>query len=157
MTASSYIRKGGENLINRILVPLDSSEYADKALDWALDLAEKYGASIELLTVIPLLGPFTTHGTEPLFGPSLEELKEQARKMLAEALKKANRSKPNLRISTRILEGRPSDKIVETAREGNFDLIVMGSRGLGGVKEFFLGSVSDRVADEAPCPVVIVK
>jgi nucleotide-binding universal stress UspA family protein len=157
MTASSYTRKGGENLINRILVPLDGSEYADKALDWALDLAEKYNASIELLTVIPLLGPFTTCGIEPLFGPSLKELQEQAGKMLAEALKKAKKSKPNLKISTKVLEGRPSDKIVETAKEENFDLIVMGSRGLGGVKEFFLGSVSDRVADEAPCPVVIVK
>jgi len=54
-------------------------------------------------------------------------------------------------------EGRPSDKIIETARTGNFDIIVMGSGGLGSIKEFFLGSVSDRVADEAPCPVLIVR
>jgi len=56
-----------------------------------------------------------------------------------------------------MVEGRPSDEIVETAKEGNFDIVVMGSRGLGGIKEFFLGSVSDRVADEAACPVLIVK
>jgi nucleotide-binding universal stress UspA family protein len=62
-----------------------------------------------------------------------------------------------VRVSSTILEGRPADKIVEAAKEGGFDLIVMGSRGLGGVKEFFLGSVSDRVADEATCPVAIVK
>ena len=62
-----------------------------------------------------------------------------------------------MKISTVLEEGRPSDKIVETAKEGNFDLIVMGHRGLGRVKEFFLGSVSDRVADEAHCPVLIVK
>lgn len=54
-------------------------------------------------------------------------------------------------------EDRPADEIVKTAKEGEFDLIVMGHRGLGRVKEFFLGSVSDRVADEAHCPVLIVK
>lgn len=55
------------------------------------------------------------------------------------------------------MEGRPSERIVEVAKEGKFDVIVMGSRGLGGIKGFFLGSVSDRVADEAACPVLIVK
>ena len=66
-------------------------------------------------------------------------------------------TKPNLKVSTKILEGRPADKIVETAKDDKTDLIVMGSRGIGGIREFFLGSVSDRVADEATCPVLIVK
>jgi nucleotide-binding universal stress UspA family protein len=77
--------------------------------------------------------------------------------MIGDVLEKAKSSKPSVRVSSTILEGRPADKIVEAAKEGGFDLIVMGSRGLGGVKEFFLGSVSDRVADEATCPVAIVK
>ena len=62
-----------------------------------------------------------------------------------------------IRFTTKLVEGRPADKIVETAKLESCDLIVIGSRGLGGIKEFFLGSVSDRVADEAPCPVLIVK
>ena len=62
-----------------------------------------------------------------------------------------------LQVTKELVEGRPADKIVETAKEGMFDLIVIGSRGLGGIKEFFLGSVSNRVADKAPCPVLIVK
>ena len=57
----------------------------------------------------------------------------------------------------KLAEGRPADKIVEAAKEGSFNLIVIGSRGLGGIKEFFLGRASDRVVDEAPCPVLIVK
>jgi nucleotide-binding universal stress UspA family protein len=46
---------------------------------------------------------------------------------------------------------------VEAAKEGDFDLIVMGSRGLGGIKGFLLGSVADRVADNSVCPVMLVK
>jgi nucleotide-binding universal stress UspA family protein len=75
---------------------------------------------------------------------------------LSKALKRAKELKPDLKISTVLKEGRPADEIVKTAKEENFDLIVMGHRGLGRVKEFFLGSVSDRVADEAHCPVLIV-
>lgn len=87
----------------------------------------------------------------------LNRLKVQHEKVLSRALKKAKKEKPDLRISRKLLEGRPSNRIIETAKEGSFDMIVMGSRGLGGIKQFFLGSVSDRVADEAPCPVLIVK
>ena len=56
-----------------------------------------------------------------------------------------------------IKDGRPADVIVQTAIDDHVDLIVLGSRGLGGIKQLFLGSVSDRVADEARCPVLIVK
>jgi nucleotide-binding universal stress UspA family protein len=150
------------NFIKKILVALDGSEPADKALDFALDLAEKYSAEVALLSVahMPLV-VYTSPGIggfPPVaIGRYTKKLKASHEKLLSEALKRAKKVKPNLKVSTKLLEGRPSDKIIETAKEGNFDIIVMGSRGLGGIKEFFLGSVSDRVADEAVCPVLIVK
>jgi len=146
----------GVNLITKILVAIDGSEHADKALGFALDLAEKYSATITLVNVfqVPMFG----YLGEPFAYPALlaeftNEVKRMHEQILSKALKKAKELKPNLKISTVLEEGRPSDKIVETAKEGNFDLIVMGHRGLGRgrVKEFFLGSVSDRVADEAHC------
>ena len=136
-------------MVYRILVPIDGSEYAYKALDWALNLAEMYSADIELVTVIPTVYAF--------FGLSEKDVQERAELILKETLNKTKTSKPNLTISTKILVGRPAEKIVEASKEGNFDLIVIGSRGLGGVTEFLLGSVADRVADLAQCPVVIVK
>jgi nucleotide-binding universal stress UspA family protein len=147
-------------LITKILVAIDGSEHADKALDFALDLAEKYSATITLVNVFQV--PMVGYLGEPFAYPALlaeftNEVKRMHEQILSKALKKAKELKPNLKISTVLEEGRPSDKIVETAKEGNFDLIVMGHRGLGRVKEFFLGSVSDRVADEAHCPVLIVK
>lgn len=157
--------QGEQNFIEKILVALDGSESADKTLDFALDLAQKYPASIVLLSVIqPVIVPMISYpasGVSPVPPAAIrfytKGFRAGHKKVLPQALKKARKIKPILKVSTKLVEGRPSDKIIETAKEGNFDIIVMGSRGLCGIKEFFLGNVSDRVADEAPCPVLIVK
>jgi nucleotide-binding universal stress UspA family protein len=86
-----------------------------------------------------------------------KKLRVHQKQLLAEALVKMQKTKPKIKASTRLVEGRPADKLVETAEKEDVDLLVVGNRGLGGIKEFLLGSVSDRVADEAPCPVLIVK
>jgi nucleotide-binding universal stress UspA family protein len=150
-------------MIKKILVPIDGSKHSDRALKYALDLAEKYSADIKLLTVAqPVVATGSMFLTQPMLPPTstaiyVKEIEAAHKKILAEALKKAKESKPNINISKKMVNGRPADKIVEIANKGNFDLIVMGSRGAGGIKEFFLGSVSDRVADEARCPVLLVK
>jgi len=148
-------------LIKKILVPIDGSKSADAALDFALDLAEKYSAEIMITTVFDAPSPsllaqgkiFTPISTENY----IEKLTNFHKEILIEALKKSQKVSPKLQVSKKLLQGRPADKIVETAKEGVFDLIVIGSRGLGGIKELLLGSVSDRVADKAPCPVLIIK
>ena len=81
---------------DKILVPLDGSIQADKALDWALDLAEKYRSSIELLTIIPLTetfmtGTYSKPGKVPLLGPSVTELKERAKKLLDDTLQRVKK------------------------------------------------------------------
>jgi nucleotide-binding universal stress UspA family protein len=150
-------------MIKKILVPIDGSKHSDEAVDYALDLAEKYSAEIKLLTVAqPVVATGSMFLTQLILPPTstaiyVKEIEAAHKKMLAEALKKAKKTKPNINISKQLVNGRPANKIVEIANKGNFDLIVMGSRGAGGIKEFFLGSVSDRVADEARCPVLLVK
>jgi nucleotide-binding universal stress UspA family protein len=62
----------------------------------------------------------------------------------------------NLTVFTRLEHGHPDEVITETAKLGEFDIIVIGSRGLGR-RDFALGSVSSRVAENATCPVLIVK
>jgi nucleotide-binding universal stress UspA family protein len=148
-------------LIKKILVALDGSKSADRALDFALDLAKKYSAEVTVISVfdvpsVSLVAPslvFAPISTSKY----LDDLRIFHEKVLAEALKKAKRLNTGLKVSTKFLQGRAADEIVETAREEGCDIIVIGSRGLGGIKEFLLGSTSHRVADEAPCPVLIVK
>lgn len=138
----------------------DGSEQSDKALDFALDLASKYSAQIALINVIPF-SPISDssvvipHGID--YAALYKERRSVGEKMLAEALNKAKNFQKTLQVTKELVEGRPAEKIVETAKKGNFGLIVIGSRALGGIKEYFLGSVSNRVADKAPCPVLIVK
>jgi nucleotide-binding universal stress UspA family protein len=144
-----------------MLVALDGSEHSNYALNYALDLADKYSPNITLISVFhQVYIPFTEEAGIAAFEvreKCLEEQKNQHEKILTEALEKIKKANPSLKVSMKLVEGRPADRIVEIAKEGNFDIIVMGSRGLGGIKELVLGSVSDRVADHAPCPVLIVK
>ena len=150
-------------MIKKILVALDGSEAANKALDFALDLAEKYSADILLFTVVqPVTMPFYVFEEVPT--PIVPEhatfskrLEAYSRDLLSEILKKVKKEKPKLNVSSRLEEGQPADKIVKIAKDEGVDVIVIGSRGLSGVKEWLLGSVSDRVADKADCPVLIVK
>ena len=148
-------------LIKNILVAIDGSKSADRALDFALDLATKYSAKIVLISVFePLSVSMITLGIglSPVnLAGHIDGLMDFRKKILLNALKKARNTNSELVVTKILAEGRPSDKIVETAKEQQCDLIVIGSRGLGGIKEFFLGSVSDRVAHHAHCPVLIIK
>ena len=148
-------------MIKKILIAIDGSQSADHALNFGIDLAEKYSAEVLIATVLNSPEPslvvkgmfFIPNTTEEY----MKKLRKFHKKILLVARYQSKKNNPKLKISTKLLEGRPADKIVETAKEGDFDLIVIGSRGLGGIKEFILGSVSDRIADHAPCPVLIVK
>lgn len=159
--------KQKEKFIKKILVALDGSKPSDNALDLALDLAEKYSAEILLLRVAPtafypsFIAPEAFPRAFPFvilpIDSSARELEAGSEGVLSEALKKAEKVKSKSNVSTKLVTGRTAEKIIQTAKEGNFDIVVMGSRGLSEIKKFFLGSFSDKVADEAPCPVLIVK
>lgn len=151
----------GDIVFNKILVANDGSKTAEKAMDFAFDLAEKYLADVLVVSVFDV-NSTSLDVSEMLFAPVgttkyLEELETFYENILEAAIKKAKRINKNLKVTKKLLTGRAADKIVETANDENVDLIVIGSRGLGGIKEIFLGSVSDRVADETKCPVLIVK
>ena len=140
-------------MFKKILVATDGSKPANRASNVAADLAEKYLASILLLSVVQPRSHIR-------IGVSIEYLtilKTRHEKLLAASKRKLEKNKPALKVSTKLLIGRPSKKIVQMAKEEGSDLIVIGSRGLGGMNRHLLGSVSDRVANEAPCPVLIVK
>jgi nucleotide-binding universal stress UspA family protein len=148
-------------LFKKILVAVDGSELSYKSVDYALDLAQKYSAQLKIVTVIDAPSD-TLVAQASAFAPQSikdheEKLEKAHEQILLKAVQKAEKLIPKISVTKQVLEGPPAERIVETTKAESFDLIVMGSRGLGGIKEFILGSVSDKVADEAPCPVLIIK
>jgi len=154
-------------MIKKILVPYDGSKHSDKVLAYALNLADKWDATLEILTVVPEESYVYAYRTgidcsickakKELVHKYQHTFNVEREDILSSAFKMANEKYPDLDITSKLLVGRPSDKIVEECKKGNFDLIVMGNRGLGRVKGFLLGSVSQRVSNDAECPVLIVK
>jgi nucleotide-binding universal stress UspA family protein len=146
-------------LLKKILVAVDGSNAAKNALNFALELATITSAELELLTVVPPVF-LRSHSMRMLKSQAIadyvKEVETCFREVLSEAQKEVQKKKPEFKFSTRFEKGEPDEKIVNRAERGKFDIIVMGSRGLGG-RVSALGSVSSRVVDKACCPVVIVK
>ena len=138
--------------ITSILVPVDGSDHAEKALDYALEMAEKHDARVEILTVVNEVRMAPDWALE-----YSEKLREQGKEVLTSTFSKAVKKKPNLKISKCLAEGYASEEILKCAEKGHHDLIVMGSRGMGLVRGLVLGSVSSRVVNQATIPVLIVK
>jgi nucleotide-binding universal stress UspA family protein len=173
---SKTIKRMGElaspaakSLFKKILVALDGSESSQKAAQAALELAEKLKAD---LLVLHAISPPTTyyHSTiasptgMSLPAPSQHEIdayyayaKKIATTIVGEVESKGK--KLGVRVKTEIPEAVSSvvDTILNRAAKENVDLIVVGTRGLGGFKKLLLGSVSNGMVSHAHCPVLVVR
>jgi len=150
-------------MYKRLLVAVDGSEQSYKALDHSVAIAEKFGSELIVLTVVsnvmePLL---VTDSYDPIIYEEFFEYQDRTMKLYHNMLKDAEeiiRSKhPNLNIRTILREGRPSANIVDVAEKEGCDMIVMGSRGIGGITGWVLGSTSHRVAASCKKPIMIIK
>ena len=137
----------------KILVPVDGSKGAEKALRFAIDLADGKDAEIRLLNVQP---SYNTVYVKQFFS------KEQIQAFQAEASEEIlNQALDitkifNVPVTTNVRIGDPAKEICTEAKEKAVSLIVMGYRGLGPVKRAIMGSVSTQVLNEKICPVLIV-
>lgn len=144
--------------LKKILSAIDGSEASYKALDYAASLAKSYSASLTIVTVVEPLSPTPTPAVPAdIVKEYLDEMEGCYKGILERAIERVEKANNKLDVNTVLLHGRAWEEIVEECRKGGYDLLVMGSRGLGGIKGFILGSVSKRAVEEAPCPVLIVK
>lgn len=136
----------------KILVPLDDSEHSKRAFHHALGLARTQGAHVALLHCygrIPMLIGGEAHAE--LVGQYVK----QAEKLLKPYVKQLREA--GVEPALIIKEGRPGDVIVSEAKGGEYDLIVMGSRGLSDLEGMVLGSTAHRVLHAALCPVLLTR
>jgi nucleotide-binding universal stress UspA family protein len=147
-------------MFDTILVATDGSHHAEKALDIACDLAEKYGSSLTILSVFRHHStPGRTHsmvgGISELEPPDVT-LGKLAREVMDTAITRA-RQKGIQQVEGLVRRGPPARTIVQVAKERRADAIAMGSRGLGDAEGLLLGSVSHKVSSLAECTCITVK
>ena len=140
------------SVFENILVPLDGSEYSLNALEKAVQIAKKFDGRITLINVYSV-SSFNVNPSQ-VFAYVLE-IRKSGELILAEGKKIVKAE--GLQVETFLKEGHIVEEILKMAREGNFDLIVIGAKGISRLKEILLGSVSYGVTTHAPCPVLIVK
>jgi nucleotide-binding universal stress UspA family protein len=138
--------------MSTVVVGVDGSNGARTALDFALHEARRRGASVRVVSAWQLPAVAYAGGYGPGDPELYSELEKDARDNAAHALERAHAG--GVEITTIVREGSAAHVLLEEAADA--DLLVVGSRGLGGFRGLLLGSVSQQCAHHTPCPLVIV-
>lgn len=138
--------------IRRILCPVDFSTPSERALDFALDLAESLGAEVELAHIYQLPVYALPDGAM-MAGP---EFTVRVTNELQKSLNELAARRPGKKLRTHLVEGVPYREVVRLAEELEADVIVMGTHGRTGIRHLLLGSVAERVVRSAKVPVITV-
>ena len=152
------------NIFSKILVPVDGSINSMKAIDYAVDLAEKYKGELIALHVLYSQTGFAFHketvaGT--ITSSSLNDLNLEAKQEAEKGFKEINKraEKMNVQIKTEVVFTVISivEGILTYAEKENIDLIIIGSKGKSGWKKLIVGSVASGISTYAHCPILIVR
>jgi len=141
------------------VVPVDGSRHSSKALELACDLAGKYGARLHILHVAEPRAEAQTMvlgAAAVTVEASPEELEDAGEKVIA-AAKDIVAQHGCKSVDTEVTRGPPAQRILESARDLQADMIVMGSRGLSDIAGLLVGSVSHKVSHRAECTCVTVR
>ena len=144
-------------MINKILVPVDGSKIALRALEFAMEIGGKFGSEI---IVINIDVPYDLSRIKPPRrdkNGNVISVEAAAPTPLEEAEKEAKKAGYERITFKKVVDIDPAERICAEAEKDDTDLIIMGNRGMGVLAGFFLGSVSTKVSQSAHCPVTIVK
>jgi nucleotide-binding universal stress UspA family protein len=143
------------NMYKKILVGVDWSDASLKAAEKAADLANRMGAELTLLTVVP---PPTVFLGEMLTPEIIDTspMAEAARNKLRELADQLRNSREGLKINHAVIIGEPGEELVAYAVDNGYDLMVLGKRKLSGLERFILGSVTKKVLEKSPVDILVV-
>ena len=155
-------------LFEKILVPLDGSEHSQKALETAMEVAKRFDGEVTLLhvfsvSVTPVVIPEPTTlnptgvpiATSAEVSKMVDAARDAGKKILADGEQKVRTE--SVSVETSLREGNSPQEIVKAAKEGQFDLIVIGARGIHRLRDLLMGSVTEGVVKHASCSVLVVK
>ena len=145
-------------MFNKILFPVDGSDDSNKALNYVIDIANKYNSQVIVLHVHEVTGASYSHsGNHKYFyftDEQVSRLLENSNSLLKEAEDKLINE--NIAVKTRLEKGRAGPEIVKVIGEENCDLVIMGSRGLSSTSDFLLGNTSNHVIHHSESAVLLI-
>ena len=142
-------------IVQHVLVPIDFSATADRALAYAIALAQQLQARLTLLHVLDMTPVTMDEMTPGVVATYLDDLETDAQHLLQASRERVQRA--GLQGDSLLVQGTPTQTIVDTAGEQGVDLILMGTHGRTGLAHVFLGSVAEHVVRQGPCPVLVVR
>lgn len=144
-------------MFKKILIALDGSDSSLRALDYAAHLAKQNKSELLIISAAEPLPPLAYEGAgSSAYMPQYQDdLHNSLEKMQKEETAKLAKNHPTLKITSKVIDGRPAHVIREAAKDS--DLIVIGHRGNGGLLSWMLGSVAKQIVDSCTCPVLVVK
>jgi len=154
-------------MYEKIMVPLDGSRFSNRALEYAVDLAPRYGASlflvqvVEPVTIVPPVEP-TGLSSPAAAEVTVEEAIRQENRNASKAkaylaAKVRNLKAQGIDAEYKVLEGNPAEEILKAGKKAKVDLVVMATHGRSGLRRVFMGSVADKVIRESGDPVLVVR
>ncbi len=138
-----------------ILVPTDFSEYADYALDYAIELATTLEARLTVLYVLHFSSLALGEAPPAVLDETFKAMETNAQERTQQALARVQEA--GIPGESAIAEGIPVQVIIETAESRGIDPIVMGTHGRTGLTHALMGSVAEKVVRLAPCPVLVTR
>jgi nucleotide-binding universal stress UspA family protein len=142
--------------IRKIICPIDFSDHSERALRFALGLAEQCGAMIDVLHVYQV--PFYAPPHQPMEAEQAmsERYRDLGREWLDRVLERPQHRRAAVPVGSSLVEGKPHEEICRFAEEHDVDLIVMGTHGRTGLARVLMGSVVERVVRTSSVPVLTV-
>jgi universal stress protein A len=142
-------------MFEKILVPIDFSDYTERILDVATEISQKFGSEIHLLHVIPSMDYLTPYETF-LAVDNLVEVQKQIEQDVEQDLERVSQSLP---VSTTkvIRSGVAFVEIIDYVKTQNIGLVIMATHGRGALEHILLGSVAEKVGRRAACPVLTIR
>lgn len=148
-------RRRSKVAIKRILVPLDGSEHALKALHYAIEFAQLYGARIDTVKVVePTVYPEGATIPQRHYDPdevSLKMARTHSKRVVGQLIPE------DVTWRNHVLLGNPYAEVVQLAEKLKTDLLVITTHGYTGLQRFLLGSAAEKIIRHAPCPVMVVR
>ncbi|HSP72048.1 MAG TPA: universal stress protein [Gaiellaceae bacterium] len=140
--------------MSAIVVGVDGSEQSKRALAWALEEARLRGAELRVVHTFLYPGQAWPGYVAPLDPGVLGMIRSEAEDLIESIVAEVAGAEPAVEIVRVVVEGAPSERLLEEAADA--DLLVLGSRGLGGFAGLLLGSVGQQCVHHARCPVVVI-